>query len=57
MCFAVTLVLGAFAVALWLQGAQAYAAVSGSIALLFLLLTLRKIVKNAPCLFGRRRDC
>ena len=57
MCFVIALVLGAFSVALWQQGIQLYAILTGIVAVAALLLTLRKIVKNAPCLFGTKRDC
>lgn len=57
MCFVIAIVLGAFAVALWLKGIQLYAILTGIVAIAALLLTLRKIVKNGPCLFGTKRDC
>jgi len=57
MCFVIFAVIGALAVSLWLHGHLVYAALSGAISLLFLGFALRKIVKNAPCLFGKRKEC
>ncbi|WP_345970419.1 hypothetical protein WCX72_01235 [Sulfurimonas sp. HSL1-6] len=28
-----------------------------AVSLLFLFFSVRKIIKNGPCLFGKRRDC
>lgn len=57
MCFVIFVVIGAFAVSLWLHGNHLYGAVTGGIALTFLFFSVRKMIKNGPCLFGKRKDC
>ena len=57
MCFVIFAVVGALAVSLWMHGHLIYAAVSGLVALAFLVFSVRKIIKNGPCLFGKRKDC
>jgi len=57
MCFVITVVIGALAVSLWMHAQPLYAAVTGAVALTSLFFSARKIVKNGPCLFGKRRDC
>jgi len=57
MCFVVFAVLGAFSVALWMHGRPLYAAVAGVVSLTFLFFSIRKMLKNAPCLFGKRDEC
>ncbi|WP_345972845.1 hypothetical protein [Sulfurimonas diazotrophicus] len=57
MCFVVFIVVGAFAVSLWMHGQLLYGAAAGAVSLLFLFFSVRKIIKNGPCLFGKRRDC
>jgi len=57
MCFVIFAVVGALAVSLWMHGHLIYAAVSGLVALTFLAFSVRKMIKNGPCLFGKRKDC
>ena len=57
MCFVIFMAIGAFAVSLWMHGDLLYAALSGSIALVFLFFFSRKMIKNGPCIFGKRKDC
>ncbi|WP_345988895.1 hypothetical protein WCX18_01320 [Sulfurimonas sp. HSL1-2] len=57
MCFVVFIVIGAFALSLWTHGQLLYAAAAGAVSLFFLFFSIRKIIKNGPCLFGKRRDC
>lgn len=57
MCFVIFAVMGAFAVSLWLHGSLLYAALLGLAASFFLFFSVRKMIKNGPCLFGKRKDC
>ena len=57
MCFVIFMAIGAFAVSLWMHGDLLYAALSGSISLVFLFFFTRKMIKNGPCIFGKRKDC
>lgn len=57
MCFVIFMAVGAFAVALWMHGNIAYAAIAGGASLIFLFFFIRKLVTKAPCLFGKRREC
>jgi hypothetical protein len=57
MCFVVFIVVGAFAVSLWTHGQLLYSAAAGTVSLFFLFFSVRKIIKNGPCLFGKRKDC
>ena len=57
MCFVVFMAIGAFAITLWMHGNVLYAALAGAVSLLFLVFFIRKMVRNAPCLFGGKEDC
>jgi len=57
MCFVVFVVIGALGVSLWMHGQLLYAAAAGSVSAVFLFFSIRKMVKNGPCLFGKRKDC
>lgn len=57
MCFVIFAVLGAFSIALWMHANLFYAALTGAVSIVFLLFFVRKMVKNGPCIFGKRRDC
>ena len=57
MCFVVFVIIGAFGVSLWLHGHLLYAAAAGAVSLTFLFFSVRKLVKNGPCLFGKRKNC
>jgi hypothetical protein len=57
MCFVIFAVIGALAVSLWMHGHLLYAAAAGVVSLTFLVFSVRKMVKNGPCLFGKRKDC
>jgi len=57
MCFVIFAVLGAFAVSLWMHGSLLYAALSGLLSLAFLFFSVRKMIKNGPCLFGKSKEC
>ncbi|MHC3993492.1 hypothetical protein ACXWTF_01565 [Thiomicrolovo sp. ZZH C-3] len=57
MCFVVFIVLGAFAVSLLTHGQLLYGAAAGAVSLFFLFFSVRKLIKNGPCLFGKRKDC
>lgn len=57
MCFVIFMGVGGFAVALWMHGHVLYAAAAGTVSAIFFLFFVKKMVKNAPCIFGKRRDC
>ncbi|MBD3800587.1 MAG: hypothetical protein IE886_03880 [Campylobacterales bacterium] len=57
MCFVVFVVVGAFALSLKTHGQLLYSAAAGSVSLFFLFFSVRKIIKNGPCLFGKRKEC
>ena len=57
MCFVIFAVVGAMAVSLWMHGHLLYAAASGVASIVFLAFSVRKMIKNGPCLFGKRKDC
>jgi hypothetical protein len=57
MCFVIFAVIGALSVSLWMHGHLLYAALSGILSLTFLFFSVRKMIRNWPCLFGKRKDC
>jgi hypothetical protein len=57
MCFVIFAVIGALAVSLWMHGHLLYAVFSGILSMTFLFFSVRKMIKNGPCLFGKRKDC
>jgi hypothetical protein len=57
MCFVVFAVIGALAVSLWMHGQLLYAALLGILSLTFLIFSVRKLIRNGPCLFGKRKEC
>ncbi len=57
MCFVIFLLIGALAVSLWMHGQLLYAAAAGSVSAVLLFFSIRKMIKNGPCLFGKRKDC
>jgi len=57
MCFVVFMAIGAFAISLYLHGNLPYALIAGAVSAVFLFFFVRKLRKNAPCLFGDGSDC
>ena len=57
MCFILTILFVVATVAFYMQGMMLQAILSGVLAFIALFFLIRKLVKNAPCIFGGRRDC
>jgi hypothetical protein len=57
MCFVLTLILLFAAFSFFTKGLIIQALMSGALALIALFFFIRKLIKNAPCIFGKDRDC
>jgi arginine exporter protein ArgO len=57
MCFVIFVVLGAFGIALWQHDHPYYALGTLTVSAVFLFFSVRKIIRNGRCLFGKRKDC
>lgn len=57
MCFVLTLILLFAAFTFFSKGLMIQALMSGTLALIALFIFTRKLIKNAPCIFGKARDC
>ncbi|HEX5329041.1 hypothetical protein [Sulfuricurvum sp.] len=57
MCFILTLVFLFAAFTFFSKGLMIQGLISGMIAAFALFFFIRKLLKNAPCIFGKDRDC